>query len=151
MQWIRGSYLISDDPALLDLDHMTRCLDGTYWAGGRERETVLRSVQNSATLLLRHEDRQVGFARLIGDQVTMAYLSDVYVDQEHRGRGLGKWLVECCLEHPAAQVEKIILATSDAHGLYERYGFIRREMMLLPKWLARGMTMEKLTGSKKQD
>ncbi len=129
MRWQRDAYLITDDKALADLDYITAGLNSTYWAKDRSREVVAQTLERSDWLFLFHADRPAGFARLTGDRCTVAYLGDVFIDPAHRGRGLGRWLVECLLATPAAQVEHLLLGTRDAQGLYEKFGFFRREMM----------------------
>jgi GNAT superfamily N-acetyltransferase len=118
-------YLVSTDPARLDLDRIHRFLAASYWATGIPREVVARSVANSLPFALSAPSGdQVGFARVISDRATYAYLGDVYVESEHRGRGLGKFLVACVLGHPDLQgLRRWALATADAHSLYTRHGF----------------------------
>lgn len=130
MEWRReDGYAVSDDPALPDLDLVHGYLAGeSYWARGIPREVVERSVRNSLCFTLLAPDfegrKQAGFCRAVTDRATFAYLADVFVLPEHRGRGLGKWLVSRVLEHPELQgLRRWMLATSTAHGLYSRYGF----------------------------
>ena len=121
---VRGEYVISTDPARLDAVAIHAYLTHSYWASGRTLETVTRSLRYSLCFGLYRDGQQVGLARVITDWTTYAYLCDVYVLEEHRGRGLGKWLVECVLAHPELQtVRRWTLVTSDAHGLYASYGF----------------------------
>ena len=125
-EWRKGEYTISDDRARLDLDVVHGFLSGeSYWARGRSRERVERSIEHSLPFgLYRADGRQVGFARVVTDRATFAWLADVFVVAEERGRGLSKWLVECILAHPELQgLRRWILATHDAHELYRRYGF----------------------------
>jgi GNAT superfamily N-acetyltransferase len=125
MQWERGEYLISTAPERLDLDVIHRFLsEESYWAPGVEREVVARSIENSLCFGLYHGDVQVGFARVVTDRAAFAWLADVFVLPAHRGRGLGKWLVETVLAHPDLRgLRRFMLGTADAHSLYERYGF----------------------------
>jgi GNAT superfamily N-acetyltransferase len=122
-----GAYLISTDPGRLDLDAIYAYLSGeSYWARGRPRDQIVRGIENSIPFGVYLDGRQVGFARVVTDYATFAWLADVYVLEAHRGQGLGKALVEAVIEHPAvAPVPRVVLATADAHGLYERYGFKR--------------------------
>ncbi len=125
-EWRQGEYTISDDRARLDFDVIHGFLGGeSYWARGRSRERVERSVENSLPFgLYRGDGRQVGFARVVTDRATFAWLADVFVVAEERGRGLSKWLVECVLAHPELQdLRRWLLATRDAQELYRRYGF----------------------------
>lgn len=99
-------------------------LTRSYWAPGVTLETVRRSLDHSLCFGILHEGRTVAFARAITDRATYAYLADVYVLEEHRGRGLGEWLVEAAMAAPALQgLRHWSLVTRDAHGLYERFGF----------------------------
>ena len=138
----RGQFLISTDPARLDLDVIHEFLTNCYWAKGIPREVVALSVEHSLCFGVydgigektprlakgaRHgapEFAQVGFARVVSDFATVAYLGDVFVLESHRGHGLGKWLMECIMRHPALQnLRRWILLTRDAHGLYSQFGF----------------------------
>jgi GNAT superfamily N-acetyltransferase len=96
----------------------------SYWASGIPFDVVQRSVEHSLPFGLYEDGRQIGFARVITDYATFAYIGDIVVVPSHRGQGLGKWLVEVIMEHPRLQgLRRWILATADAHGLYEQYGF----------------------------
>jgi GNAT superfamily N-acetyltransferase len=122
--WANGEFEISTDPARLDLDAVHEFLAGSYWAKGIPRDTLERSVQNSLCFGIYHGRRQVGFARVITDRATFAYLADVFVLPDYRGRGLSKWLMQCILGHPDLQgLRRWMLATQDAHGLYRQSGF----------------------------
>jgi GNAT superfamily N-acetyltransferase len=116
---------ISTDPARLDRGAIHAFLRETYWSPGLPREAFERSLLHSIPFGLYGPDGgQAGFARVTGDRVALAYLGDVFVFPEHRGRGLGVWLVQCVLEHPELQaVRRWYLATADAHDLYRRFGF----------------------------
>jgi GNAT superfamily N-acetyltransferase len=121
----RDGYVISTDPGRLDLDLIHGFLsEDAYWSPGVARDVVERSLENSICFGLYHGDEQVGFARVVTDRAAIAYVADVFVVRDHRGRGLGKWLVETVLEHPDLQnLRRVFLGTADAHSLYERYGF----------------------------
>jgi GNAT superfamily N-acetyltransferase len=124
MEWERNGLTISTDRSRLDRDAIHEFLRGSYWAGGIPRELVDRSIDNSLCFGLYDGDRLVGFARVITDSATFAYLSDVFVLESHRRRGLGTWFMECVLSHPDLQnLRRWMLATADAHGLYRRVGF----------------------------
>jgi GNAT superfamily N-acetyltransferase len=120
-----GAYLISTDPARLDLDAIYAYLSGrSYWARGRPRDQIVRGIENSLPFGVYRDGAQVGFARIVTDYATFAWLADVYVLEDHRGHGLGKALVEAVVAHPAVrELPRVLLATADAHGLYEQYGF----------------------------
>jgi GNAT superfamily N-acetyltransferase len=120
----REGYLISTDPAQFDLDAIHADLVRAYWCEGIPRETMERAIANSLCFALFHGKAQIGFARVITDSATYAYLCDVYVLENYRGKGLGKWLMECVMGHPALQgLRRFSLATRDAHGLYRQFGF----------------------------
>ncbi|HEX8814894.1 MAG TPA: GNAT family N-acetyltransferase [Terriglobales bacterium] len=119
-----GKFLITTDPALLDIDVIHNYLTNCYWAKGIPRETVARSIENSLCFGVYAEGRQIGFARVITDFATYAYIGDVFILDSHRGRGLGKWLMQCIMHHPRLQdLRRWSLVTRDAHGLYAPYGF----------------------------
>jgi GNAT superfamily N-acetyltransferase len=121
----RGPYVITADPARIDLDAVHAFLVTAYWCEGVPRQLLARAIANSLCFSLLGEDgRQVGFARVCTDSATFAYLMDVYVLPERRGQGLGRWLMECVMEHPRlAGLRRFSLVTRDAHGLYSRFGF----------------------------
>jgi N-acetylglutamate synthase-like GNAT family acetyltransferase len=124
MEWTRDGLTISTDRSRLDRGAIHEFLRGSYWAKGIPRELVDRAIDNSLCFGLYNADRLVGFARVITDSTTFAYLSDVFVLESHRGRGLGTWFMESVLSHPDLQnLRRWMLATADAHGLYRRVGF----------------------------
>lgn len=128
MEVRRGEFLLSTDPARLDLDMIHAFLTNCYWAKGIPRDVVQRSVEHSLCFGIYHEGArevtQVGFARVISDSATIAYLGDVFVLDSYRGRGISKWLMECIMQHPSLQgLRRWILLTRDAHGLYSQFGF----------------------------
>src|SRR5215469_18411989 len=119
-----GDYLVSTDPARLDLDVIHSYLAGSYWAEGIPRELVARSIENSLCFGVFRGEDQVGFARVVSDYATFAYIGDVFILAQHRGRGLGKFLMECVMKHPELQgLRRWSLVTRDAHGLYKQFGF----------------------------
>jgi GNAT superfamily N-acetyltransferase len=119
-----SSYEITSDVARLDIDAIHDFLCQAYWSPGVPRTVVQRAVTNSLCFGVFHEGRQVGFARVISDKATFAYLADVYILQEHRGQGLSKRLVEEVIRHPDLQgLRRMLLATRDAHTLYAKFGF----------------------------
>jgi GNAT superfamily N-acetyltransferase len=125
MEWTRGPFTISTEKGRLDREGIHRFLSAdSYWARGIPREVVDRSIDNSLCFGLYDGSRQVGFARVVTDRATFAYLGDVFVLPSHRGRGLSKWLMEIVMGHPELQgLRRWSLATRDAHSLYERFGF----------------------------
>ncbi len=132
----RGEYVISTDRTRLDLGVVHGFLTKSYWAEGIPREVVRRSVQQSLCFGLYHQGKQIGFARVITDYSTFGYLGDVFVLEEYRGRGLGKWLVEVIMSYPQLQgFRRWILLTRDAHLLYKPFGF--RLLANPERWMER--------------
>jgi GNAT superfamily N-acetyltransferase len=124
MEWTRDKFTITTDKARLDRDVIERFLGSSYWAENIPRSTVDKSIDNSLCFGLLEENLQIGFARVVTDRATFAYLADVFVLPDHRGQGLGKWLIECVVSHPELQgLRRWLLGTRDAHGLYQRFGF----------------------------
>lgn len=124
----RDGYVVSSDPARLDLDVVHRFLsEDSYWAPGIPRALLERAVAHSLPFgLYDATGAQVGFARVVTDRTTFAYLADVFVLDAHRGHGLGQWLTRCVLAHPDLQgLRRVLLTTQDAHGLYEKVGFVQ--------------------------
>jgi GNAT superfamily N-acetyltransferase len=122
--WRRGEYTLTTDPARVDLAVVHGYLAGSYWAKDIPLEVVRRSIEHSLNFSLLHAGRQVGFSRVITDYATFAYVGDVFVLEEHRGRGLSKWMMEVMVAHPDLQgFRRWVLLTRDAHGLYAQYGF----------------------------
>jgi GNAT superfamily N-acetyltransferase len=121
----QGDFLISTDPNLLDLPLIHDFLaNRSYWATGRPLAVARRALENSLCFGLYERGRQAGFARVVTDRATFAWLCDVFVLEAYRGCGLSKWLLECVMGHAVLRgLPRVLLATRDAHGLYERYGF----------------------------
>jgi GNAT superfamily N-acetyltransferase len=123
MNWTNGDYHLTDDTSKLDLGIICFLLGSTYWAANRSREVIEKSLRHSLCLGLFHGGHQVGFGRLITDRATFSYLCDVIVHPDHRRKGLGKWMVQCALEHQDIAGTRVALFTKDAHALYEQFGF----------------------------
>ncbi|MFZ0319475.1 MAG: GNAT family N-acetyltransferase [Candidatus Sulfotelmatobacter sp.] len=125
MEYAHGEFVISTDRERLSLDVVHGFLSDCYWAKGIPREVVTRSIEHSLCFgIYDGSGAQVGFARVISDFATVAYLGDAFVLETHRGRGLSKWMMECIVQHPALQnLRRWILLTRDAHGLYSKFGF----------------------------
>lgn len=124
-EYRKDNFIISNDPARLDLDAIHAYLSQeSYWAAGIPKDVVARSIKNSLCFGVYEGNQQIGFARLVTDSATFAYLADVYILSPYRGRGLAKWLMQCILAHPDLQgLRRINLVTLDAHGLYRQFGF----------------------------
>jgi hypothetical protein len=121
----RGEFVVSTDPARLDLDVIHGFLTSCYWAKGIPRELVARSIQHSLCFgVYDGSGAQVAFARVVSDFATVAYLGDVFVVESHRGRGVSTFMMECIMRYPSLQhLRRCILLTRDAHGLYKKFGF----------------------------
>ncbi len=116
--------VVSTDTQKLDLDRIHSFLTQSYWAEGRTREEVIKSIQNSLPFGIFIHNEQIGFARVLTDYCVFGYLMDVFIIKEYRGQGYAKQLVASILDHPDLQnVQRWMLATKDAHGLYEQMGF----------------------------
>ena len=136
-EWHKDEYTISTDPARLDISEIHAFLSHhSYWAKGRDLEKVRRSIANSLPFGIYKGSRQVGFARVVTDSATFAWLADVFILPEYRGRGLSKWLIEVIVSHPELQgFRRWVLATKDAHALYRRFGFA--ELPKPERWMER--------------
>ncbi len=120
----QGGYTISTDKSRLDLEAVSAFLARAYWAQGRTRETIEHSLKSSICFGLYSGNQQIGFARVISDCATFAYLCDVFVDESCRGKGLGKWLISAVMSHPDLQgLRRWSLATRDAHEFYRQFGW----------------------------
>jgi len=123
-EWRRGEYSISTDKGRLDVAVIHGFLTMSYWAAGVSMDVVKRSIEHSLAFGVYKGDQQVGFARIITDYATFAYLGDVFILEPFRGRGLSKWLMEVIVGHPELQgLRRWVLLTRDAHGLYRQVGF----------------------------
>ena len=123
----KNEFVISTDKNKIDLNYVHGFLSRSYWSPGVLMETVKKAAENSLCFGIYNNDkgnRQIGYARVITDKATFAYLADVFIDENYRGKGLGKWLIEMIIAHPELQnLRRIILTTKDAHKLYEQCGF----------------------------
>lgn len=120
----RAGFRLTSDPGAMDPDAVHAYLSRSYWARDIPKALVERSMRGSLCFGIFHADRQVAFARVVTDRATFAWLCDVYVLEEVRGRGFGKWLMEAVVAHPDLQgLRRFVLGTRDAHGLYARFGF----------------------------
>lgn len=125
MEQMTDTYTISTDKTKINVSYTHQFLSGeSYWAPNIPREVVERSIEGALCFVVLHGDEQVGFARVITDGATFAYLADVFIDPAHRGKGLSKRLMQVIMDHPSLQgLRRFLLATRDAHRLYAQYGF----------------------------
>jgi GNAT superfamily N-acetyltransferase len=131
MNFEREGFFISTEPELLDLEFICRGLNATYWAKDRPRAIIEEAIRNSVCFGVYEQEsrKQVGFARVVTDKATFSWLCDVFIDEQYRKKGLGKWLMSCVTTHPFVKNSMSLLGTLDAHGLYEKYGYVRSEQM----------------------
>lgn len=123
MKWVRDNYILTDDKGAIDLEAVHDMLSRTYWAKGRPKEVIKATIEGSLCFALLKGGRQVGFARVLSDFASHAVLLDIVVKEEARGQGLGKWMVQCVIEHPAISNLKKILWTRDGDAFYRQLGF----------------------------
>lgn len=124
MEWIKDGYTITTDKSKIDVNYVHQFLTRSYWAAEISIDIVQQSIAGSICFSVFHQDRQIGFARVITDEATFAYLADVFIDESHRGKGLSKWLMQVIMSYPTFQnFRRFLLATRDAHGLYKQFGF----------------------------
>lgn len=124
LEWQQNNYLVSTDREKLDIPTIHRYLTRSTWAKGIDLDTVSASIENSLNFGVYHDERQIGFARLVTDYATFAYLCDVYVLEEYQGEGLGRWVMECIHSHPLFEkFRRILLFTTTAPWLYEKFGY----------------------------
>jgi N-acetylglutamate synthase-like GNAT family acetyltransferase len=129
MEWHKDNYLIGYGFERMDTDAVYELLSKSYWASERPKDVIVQSMHNSVCFGLFESGKQIGFARVITDNVVFAWICDVIIDSNFRGNGLGKWLLSCILEHLDLQVKTIGLFTKDAHTFYEQYNFKAVDLM----------------------
>ena len=124
MEVHKDNFIISTDPSRLDHDAIADMLSRSYWASGRPREALERALNNSLVFGIYEGDKQIGLARIVTDYAVFAYLCDVFIHEDYRAHGLGKWLMQTVMSHPDLQgLRRWTLATKDAHGLYKQFGW----------------------------
>lgn len=145
----KNEFTISDDKEKIDAEYVHGFLTTSYWSPGIPIEKVKRGIENSMCFGVYHNNdqslpvgRQVGFARVITDKATFAYIADVFIDENYRGKGLSKLLMKTIMSHPDLQgLRRIMLATKDAHGLYAQFGFV--PFTTPERWMAYSQTQNK--------
>lgn len=137
LEWRRGDYTISTNNEHLDLAIIHNFISTqSYWGRGRRADTVKRALDHSLNFGVFNNNQQIGFARVVTDFATFAWVADVFIIEEHRRKGLAKWLMESILSHPELQgFRRWVLATKDAHELYRRFGF--KELKRPERWMER--------------
>ncbi len=132
----RDSFTISTDPSRLNMNVVYDFLSRSYWAKTRPRERTDEAFANSLVFGIYEDSRQIGMARIVTDFSVVVYLCDVFIHEDFRGHGLGKWLMQTMLENPAlSHIRRWLLATDDAHGLYQQFGF--EPLSDVEKWMQR--------------
>lgn len=125
MEWTQNGYRITTDKQDLQLAVIHDFLENAYWSQGIPKSVVQKAIEGSVCFGMYRRDEQIGFGRLITDQAVFAYLADIFIVQQYRRNGLGKWLVSCMMSYPAVQgLRRIMLATATAHELYRPFGFV---------------------------
>lgn len=120
----KDGFIVSDDKEKIDTEYVHNFLTTSYWSSGISLETIKKAIANSMCFGVYNNNKQIGFARMITDRATFAYLADVFIDEEYRGKGLSKLLMKSILSHADLQgLRRIMLATRDAHSLYAQFGF----------------------------
>ena len=124
MEWTKNDFIITIDKSKIEATYVHHFLSHSYWAKDIPMETVQKSIEGSLCFSVFYPNQQIGFARVITDEATFAYLADVFIDENFRGRGLSKWLMEIIVSYPSLQgLRRFLLATRDAHDLYKQFGF----------------------------
>ena len=134
MEWRKDDYRISTDKKEINLAYVHGFLSQSYWAQNIPVDVVQRSIEGSLCFSVFYKEEQIGFARVISDEASFAYLADVFIDEGFRGRGLSKWLMEVIMNYPGLQgLRRFLLATRDAHGLYKQFGFT--QLSYADRWM----------------
>ena len=130
MEWHRDEFMISDDPKRVNLEIVADLLAKTYWGHKRSRPVLEKLIPKSFCFSLFRNGEQVGFARVVSDFTVFSWLSDLVIEDKYRGKGLGRWFMDCILGHPEIGKTQFVLQTTHAHGFYERYGFRGSEKIM---------------------
>jgi GNAT superfamily N-acetyltransferase len=130
MEWHRDEFVISDDPKRVNVNVVAGLLAKTYWGHKRSRTVLEKLIPKSFCFSLLRNGEQIGFARVVTDFTVFSWLSDLVIDDKYRGKGLGIWFLECLLNHPEIGKTQFVLQTTNAHALYEKYGFRESEKIM---------------------
>lgn len=130
MEWTHEEFVLTDEAQRIDLAVTQALLLDTYWGVRRPPEVVERMIEHSFPFTLLKGDGQIGFGRVVSDFTVFSWIADIVIDPAYRGRGLGKWMMECIKAHPRIRHTQMVLQTRDAHGLYERYGFAHNPALM---------------------
>ena len=137
MEWTKDKFVITTEKGRIDINVVQSFLENdSYWAQNRTLEQTKTAIEHSICFGVYDGEQQIGFARVVSDCATFAYIGDVFVIDEYRGQGLSKWLMEVIVSHPDLQnLRRWVLATLDAHGLYEKYDFA--SLKFPERWMER--------------
>lgn len=130
MNWNNGHLILTDSSDRINIQRVYELLRETYWGVRRPLEAVDKMVKHSLCFSLFDNDIQIGFGRAVTDYTVFSWIADIVIDPAYRGRGLGKWMMACILDHPELRKTQFVLQTRDAHTLYERYGFSRNSALM---------------------
>ena len=130
MEWRRNEFVITDERAKVDVETVARLLSGTHWGYRRPRHVVEKLIDHSLCFSLFRNASQLGFARVVTDHTVFSWLFDLVIAPEIRGQGLGRWLLQCILHHPAISGTQFVLQTREAHRLYENLGFQKSDKLM---------------------
>ena len=133
MTSVKGNFRIYDDLNRVNIVIVNKLLSTSYWAENRDIETIKKSIKHSVCYSVYKEERQIGFGRVISDYATFGYICDVIIANEFRGNGIGKWLMEVIVSDERWQGISLVLATADAHKLYESFGFKNTDKLMWKK------------------
>lgn len=128
-----NEYRISEDRASVQIEEVAALLKSSYWAYDRSKEAIEISIKNSVCFSMFHGKSQIGFARVVTDYASVAYIADLIIREDHRGKGLGKLLTKTIVSDPRWENIFKFLATDDAHGLYEKFGFLTSAKLMSTK------------------
>ncbi|QYK02060.1 GNAT family N-acetyltransferase [Shewanella psychrotolerans] len=123
MQLDNGEYYITDDSERVNIETLKILLESSYWASTRSIDVIKTTIDNSVCFSVYKAKEQIGFGRVVTDYATFGYIADVIIDTEHKGNGIGKWLMDVIVNDERWKGKFLMLATDDAHSLYKKYGF----------------------------
>ena len=130
MEWSKENYLLSDDPTKVNVTRTHQLLSETYWGVRRPRSVVEAMLKTSLCFTLAEDSNQIGFARCVTDAITFSWIADIIIEPAYRGKGLGKWMLDCIVEHPKIAPTQKVLQTRDAHAYYEKFGFTQNAALM---------------------
>jgi GNAT superfamily N-acetyltransferase len=130
MDWTRGEFFLTDDASRIDLTKTQALLRDTYWGVRRSPAVVAQMLEHSLPFVLLHQAKQIGFGRVVSDYTVFSWVADIVIDEAYRGKGLGKWMMNCITQHPKISHTQMVLQTRDAHSLYEKFGFSRNAALM---------------------